>query len=132
MSDFDEKLNSLLSNPDAMSQIMQLAQSLGGTAEASKPPPAQPVTPPPVSPIPDLSSLLGGGALGGPGGLDLSMAAKLLPLLQAFNNQDSNARPLLLALRPYLRPERQDKVDQALQLARLFCIGKKLLAEREE
>ena len=30
MAEFDEKLNSLLSNPDAMSQIMQLAQSLSG------------------------------------------------------------------------------------------------------
>ena len=30
MAEFDDKLNSILSNPDAMSQIMQLAQSLGG------------------------------------------------------------------------------------------------------
>ena len=28
MSDFEEKLNSLLSNPEAMSQVMNLAQSL--------------------------------------------------------------------------------------------------------
>ena len=28
MSEFEEKLNSVLSNPDAMSQIMNLAQSL--------------------------------------------------------------------------------------------------------
>ena len=37
MSDFEEKLNSVLSNPDAMSQIMNLAQSLnlgGGGGES--------------------------------------------------------------------------------------------------
>ena len=34
MAEFDEKLNSILSNPDAMSQIMQLAQSLGGDGQS--------------------------------------------------------------------------------------------------
>ena len=43
MAEFDEKLNSILSNPDAMSQIMQLAQSLGGDGQsAAPPPPGQP------------------------------------------------------------------------------------------
>ena len=40
---------------------------------------------------------------------------------------NSNARQLLFALRPYLKPERQDKVERALQLARLFRVGKKFL-----
>ena len=45
MAEFDDKLNSILGNPDAMAQIMQLAQSLGGGGgqEAPSPPPtAQP------------------------------------------------------------------------------------------
>ena len=33
MAEFDDKLNSILSNPDAMAQIMQLAQSLSGGTE---------------------------------------------------------------------------------------------------
>ena len=95
MAEFDDKLNSILSNPDAMAQIMQLAQSLsGGTggnnaANAPPPPPSQP-------------------ELGGA--------------------RDSNARQLLYALRPYLKPERQEKVERALQLARLFHLGRKFLA----
>ena len=36
MAEFDDKLNSLLSNPDAMSQIMQLAQSLSGDRRERK------------------------------------------------------------------------------------------------
>ena len=39
MADFDEKLNSLLSNPEAMSQIMQLAQSLSGGESSATPAP---------------------------------------------------------------------------------------------
>ncbi len=42
MAEFDEKLNALLSDPNSMAQIMQLAQSLsGGTTQ---PPPAAPAS----------------------------------------------------------------------------------------
>jgi hypothetical protein len=55
---------------------------------------------------------------------------RLLPLLQELGGQqDSNARQLLYALRPYLKAERQEKVERALQLARLFHLGKRFLAE---
>ena len=52
-----------------------------------------------------------------------------MPVLQELNRgDDGNARQLLMALRPYLRPERQERVERALQLARLIHIGKKFLA----
>ena len=137
MAEFDEKLNSILSNPDAMSQIMQLAQSLGGDGQsAAPPPPGQPGPqqapawgPPPPQHTPPsgggdlLSSLLGGG------GLAPGLLSRLLPLIQELGGQrDSNARALLYALRPYLRSDRQEKVERALQLARLFHLGKKFLS----
>lgn len=131
MAEFDDKLNSLLSNPDAMSQIMQLAQSLSGETASAAPPPVQPA-PPPAQPAPPsgtspsglLSALTGGG--------DPSLLMKLLPLIQELGSgQDSPARALLYALRPYLKPERQEKVERALQLARLFHAGRRLLAGRE-
>lgn len=140
MAEFDDKLNSILSNPDAMSQIMQLAQSLGGggQAPAPSPPPSgqsAPQQPPAWNPPPQsapppaggggdlLSSLLGGG------GLDPGLLSRLLPLIQELGGQrDSNARNLLYALRPYLRSDRQEKVERALQLARLFHLGKKFLS----
>ena len=131
MSEFDEKLNALLSDPDSMAQIMQLAQSLSGgggpAASASPPsppppPPPQPQQPPPPPPGGDpLSSLLGG--------MDPKLLMRLLPLIQELGrDSDSNARQLLTALRPYLRPERQDRVERALQLARLIHLGKQFLS----
>ena len=143
MAEFDDKLNSILSNPDAMSQIMQLAQSLGGGGQPAASSPPQPNapgpqqtssrgSPPPQAPPPPpmggggdlLSSLLGGG------GLDPGLLSRLLPLIQELGGQrDSNARNLLYALRPYLRSDRQEKVERALQLARLFHLGRKFLAE---
>ena len=150
MAEFEEKLNSLLSNPDAMAQIMQMAQSLsggGGQTQPSPPPapPQQPQQPPPqASPVPaaprpapgpqappaggDLLSSLSGLA----GNIDPKLLMKLLPLIQELSGQqDSNARQLLYALRPYLKPERQEKVERALQLARLFHLCKKFLAGLE-
>ena len=55
----------------------------------------------------------------------------ILPLLPArmplYCEPFAGGAALLFALRPYLKPERQDKVERALQLARLFRVGKKFL-----
>ena len=142
MAEFDEKLNSILSNPDAMAQIVQLAQSLSGDSQGTaspQPPPAsappqQPASAPPVQPFsrPPAPPPQGGADLLSSltGGLDPKLLMKLLPVIQELGSQqDSNARQLLYALRPYLNAERQEKVERALQLARLFHLGKKFLAE---
>ena len=134
MAEFDDKLNELLSNPDSMAQIMRLAQSLsgdsqegGGTTGQREPPPQAPPQhqhqePPPQNGGGNLLSSL-------TGGVDPKLLMRLLPLIQELGGQqDSNARNLLYALRPYLKPERQEKVERALQLARLFHLGKKFLA----
>ena len=98
---------------------MQLAQSLSDNGDA--PPPKEP--PPPSAG--DLFSSLSGG-------FDPAMIAKLLPVIQELSGQqDSNARQLLYALRPYLKQERQEKIERALQLAKLFRVGKTLLKNRE-
>lgn len=39
MAEFDDKLNSLLSNPEAMDQIMKMAQSLMGNGGGAEQPP---------------------------------------------------------------------------------------------
>lgn len=134
MAEFDEKLNSILANPDAMAQIMQLAQSLSGDVQGPTPPQPPPAPAPPPQPAPrplapppqnggDLLSSLAGG-------IDPTVLMKLMPLIQELGSpNDSNARQLLYALRPYLKPERQEKVERALQLARLFHLGKKFLSE---
>ena len=134
MAEFDDKLNSLLSNPEAMAQIMQMAQSLSGGQEQQVPqaPPQQPSPPPPPPPVQQAASPGGNplAALSGlTGGMDTAMLTKLLPLIQELGSQnDSNARQLLYALRPYLKPDRQEKIERALQLARLFHQGKKFLS----
>ena len=53
---------------------------------------------------------------------------RLLPLLGELNRpQDSQRRQFLYALRPYLKESRRDKVDRALQIARMLHLGKRFL-----
>lgn len=135
MSDFEEKLNSVLSNPDAMSQIMNLAQSLnlgGGNGGGEAPPggaesPQQP--PPSGSPgggAGGLGDLAGLGSLLGQ--IDPKWINRLLPLAGELAGGGNDERmQLLYALRPFLKPERQDKVERAARAAKLIHVGKKFL-----
>ena len=125
MAELDEKLNTLLSDPNSMAQIMQMAQQLsvtmgGGTDNA---PPAQQPPPPPAAPPAALPPL---------GGLDPQVLARFLPLLQEYSRSNSQTMQLLYALRPFLKESKQDKVERALQLARLFRVGKRFLLKGED
>ena len=146
MSEFDEKLNALLSDPGSMAKIMELAQSLGGPAGGGQAPPPQGPPPAGGGPAPGHSPGNGGFPGGAPsppgggppdlgsllGGLDPTMLARLLPLAQElWGAQNSQAAALLFALQPYLKPERQANVPRALQLARLLRLGKRFLRDRE-
>ena len=123
MSEFDEKLNALLSDPDRMAQIMHMAQTLSGTAA-----PTQQESPPPPPPQPQAAPAFNGDILSSlTGGLDPKLLMRLLPVIQELGSDSSSgARTLLYALRPYLKQERQARIERALQLAKLLHIGKKL------
>ena len=123
MSDFDDKLNAILGNPDSMAQIMQLAQSLSGgnsNAAASSPPPPPPPPEPPKN-------------TAGFDGFDPAMLQRFLPLMREMQSpQQSNASQLLLALRPYLKEEKQEKVGRAIQIAKLIRMGKYFFSGAED
>ena len=75
-----------------------------------------------VSPLAALSVL---------GGIDPKLLQRLLPLAGelAGGGGDDERMQLLYALRPFLKPERRDKVERAARTARLIRVGKKLLAD---
>ena len=133
MAEFEEKLNAILSDPQAMGQIASLAQALTGEhAGESAPPPAEPAEAGPAgeaagqSDATDWSALLG--MLGGGGDSNpLSALSELDPqLLQAglrlfseYSATDDRKVALLNALKPFVKPERYAKVDKAVQIAKL-------------
>ena len=130
MSDFEEKLNAILSDPNAMAQVMQLAQSLNldgppAGAEASEQREEGP-SPGEGNPLPGIGDLLGQ--------IDPQMIQRFLPLLGELKVGEEQDRRLQLlnALRPFLKPERQEKVERAVKAARLIHLGKKFLSAMGE
>lgn len=114
MEDMDSKLNALLNDPEAMGRIMALAQQLSGGS-----------TPPPPSPEPDPQP-----QEEQTNDFDPMMLLKFLPLLQELRQDNrSETMQFLSSLRPYLKPERQPKVERAVKLAHIICVGKKFLTE---
>ena len=131
MSELEEKLESILGNPQAMAQIMALAQSLNGHgpaasagdgAQAQPQEPADAVVPPPAPALPPSPAPAGeGGGLGSLlGGLDPNMLSAAAGLLGKFNSGDDDRRvALLTALRPFVKERRYARLDKAIQIARL-------------
>ena len=98
------KLQQILNDPNSMAQILSLAQSFGMQSPAEQQAESQtPPAPPPLSSaMPDAGFLQG-----------------IMELMQQAQRSDGKQEALLCALKPFLRPERREKIDQALQLARI-------------
>lgn len=133
MSELEEKLESVLGNPQAMAQIMALAQSLNGggspsaagageTSQAQEQSQAQAQSPAPP-PAPPASGGSGdglGSLLGGLGSLDPKLLSAAAGLIGQFNSGADDQRvALLTALRPFVKEERYAKLDKAIQIAKL-------------
>lgn len=99
MDELEEKLGSILSNPQMMQQIMSLAQSLGGSSE---PPPAK-------EPEPQMPALPN---------IDIGMLQKLSGLA-GQSGIDREQQALLKALGPYLSRDRVSKLERAMRAAKM-------------
>lgn len=120
MAEMDEKLAAMMADPNIMAQVAALAKNLGmappgpgetppeGSPKPPKPPdgpenptppPKGPENPPAPPPSPDVLQRLA--AMAGQSALD------------------ENRRRLLHALRPYIRPERLARLENAMRTAQL-------------
>ena len=101
MSEFEDKLHAILSDPAELERIGRLAAELmgGGPAGEGDAPAGDP-----TGPLRRLSGLLGGAG-------------------------DGDKRALLEALGPYLRPERRARLGRALRLAGMLRLAGAALAE---
>ena len=106
MSELEEKLGAMLSNPQMMQQISSLVQAMG---QPSQPAPSPPPMPEPSPPEPDFSQLQG-----------------LASLLQN-NRTDANQQALLRALSPYLSPWRVGKLERAMRASKMAGLASVLL-----
>ena len=92
MSEMQDAINQILSDPEAMKQVQSLGEQLGLSKPQPKPEPE------------------GLGAL-----------TKLAPLMNSFSADDEVSR-LFEALRPFLGEEKRRRLDQAARLMRLIKV----------
>ena len=117
MAEFEEKLNSILGNRQAMDQIMALARSLSGgesQGEEEEHPPSGEEEQEPGShaaPPSDLSALLGQ--------LDPQMIRVGMEVIRQVQSTEDRNAALLQALRPFLKEERRGRLDRAIRIARM-------------
>ncbi len=113
MDGLEEKLGSLLSDPAAMERLRQLAGALSGSMpepggfSGSGPGPEDP------------------GPFGAPEGRLTELLGKLMGAYAA----SSEAAKLVAALRPWLQPERAERLEKALRVARFVRAARSVLPE---
>lgn len=117
MSEIEDMINNVLSNPDQMEKLTGLAKSLMGSPSAQDTP---------AQSSPDLSGLIGSLTSGGSPdfGFDPAMLAKLTQLMNSDNENNRHEQALLEAMKPYLSEKRRGKMDKAMRIAKLTRIAK--------
>lgn len=102
MDEMEDKLGTILNNPQMMQQIMSMAQMLG----QSQP---QQTAPAPAPPSPPQSLT---------GGMDTAMLQRIYNIARQ-SGIDKNQQALLKALTPYLSRERIVKLEKAMRAAKI-------------
>lgn len=105
------KIQQILSSPESMAKLQSMLGAMSGGEAAAPAPP---------SPPPSAGGL--DGLLGGSGGLDLGILAKIAPLLGNLGKENEHTR-LLHALRPYLHGGREKRLDDAIRMMQFAAIA---------
>ncbi|MBS6844466.1 MAG: hypothetical protein KH299_00105 [Firmicutes bacterium] len=125
MSDgsLEQAIGAVLQDPQQLQKIFALAQSLGlsppeAPAAPAAPPPPEPPKPAAAAPPAEQTPEDRGSAL--------------RALLQQAGKLDRRQENLLNALKPFLKPERREKVDRAMQAARISRLAGAALRGRDQ
>ena len=103
-------LQSVLSDPEQMEKITQMAQGLMGQARSPDPAPA-PQEEPRAAPMGETRLL------------------SILSKAMASGAGKGRSTALLTAMRPYMRPEKQEKLDRAMKIARMVNVARTVMGE---
>ena len=109
MDNLEEQLNSVLANPQMMSQIMAMAQSLGQSNQSKEAPPYQEPHIPDKAPQQSTQGMLN---------LDSDTLQKIFAATKQ-TGIDKNQQGLLRALSPYLCQSRIIKLEKAMRAAKI-------------
>lgn len=111
MGEFEEKLNSILSSPKDMKKIMDLARSLSSESTESA---DETESGSPAAAAQDTADGIDPAALG--------MMAKVIKEYSSSVSDDKSS--LLMSLKPFLKSNRHDTIDKALNILKLSKVAK--------
>lgn len=109
MDEMEDKLGTILNNPQMMQQIMSLAQTLNQEPPKQEPPKQAEAAPA----VPDI---------------DFATLQKLSGLA-GQGSIDKNQKALLSALGPYLHRDRVEKLEKAMRAEKMARIASTLLGQ---
>jgi len=121
MSEFEDKLNKVLSSPEDMEKIMGLARSLSGSKENSG---EQKTDDKRSGDGNDPSSLISS-----LGKLDPKMLGLVGKLFSEYSGGHDDKAALLAAIRPFVKEDRRGQIDKASEIARLAKLAKIAFSE---
>ncbi len=99
MAELDEMISSILKDPQSMQMVSSLLSGLGGNKEEAQEAPNES---PPALPF-DVT--------------------KLAPLLMKMNGPPDERCRLLMALRPFVSHERQERIDQSVKILKMMSLA---------
>lgn len=101
MSEIQDKINQILSNPEALKQVQSLGEQLG----------LKPSVPEPKQISEPQNNAFGDDML--------KAFTKIAPMMRSLKSDDDTTR-LLEALRPFLSEEKRKRLDQAEKMIKLI------------
>lgn len=116
MSEFEDKLNSILSSPEEMEKIMGIARSLSGSLGGNSGDSTDS-----GSAAPTAANLFSE--------LDPKMLKLLSHLVSEYKSPENDKTALITAIKPYLKPERQVALDKASGIVKLAHLARIALGE---
>ena len=112
MAELENIIGSIMSSPESLGKILEVASLLGGEEKKEEAPP------------PEVASLLP--LDGNTGGISPELISKVMELLSEYNTDDRRIR-LLGAIRPYLKDDDGFHIDRAIRIVKLSHVAKSAL-----
>ncbi len=110
MAELENIIGSIMSSPESVGKIMEIAKLFGGEEEKKEQTEGLPV------PIGDIS-----------GAIDPELVTKVMGLLNDYNATDDRRIRLLGAIRPYLKDSDSFHIDRAIHIVKLSHVAKSAL-----
>ena len=120
MSEFEDKLNKILSSPEDMEKIAGLARSLSGPRESD----GEQKSGEERLDSPDLSSLASS-----LGKIDPKLLGLLGRLFSDHSDDRNDKAALLEAIKPFLKEDRREQISKAAEIAKMAKLAKIAFSE---